>query len=606
MILGSFNVSGNTGRLPITKELVNKSLLSNLGFNPLSQEGFSGGFFMHERLPFSAGDFYYRDEASGLLALFSGSVYNRTELLPDCGAGADVPDPELIARLFMNEGPRFCRRLNGDFAAFIAEPGGKGAYLFRDHVGISPMAYVVEDDTLIFSSDITGLSRAISNGGMPDCEYLVSPFRFTDRRRAPESRVKKMPPGHYLHLTREGITLTGYWEPEKIRTERRMSYDAMLSELNDLVHDAVVIRCDSRFTAGAHVSNGIDSAVVAALARKEYGQHDIFYGYSWSPLRFGAAGVKYDERELVRRICEHTGLTPVFSEMSSDDFLRHVSDYYYNGGHFSEDSTLLQAAERGVNLLFSGWGGDEFISTGDRGIETDLLRRMKLKTFFKRSRIRHPRLFIHDMFYYVINPALGILDRRVARSLRNDARYLKKKFRRSRRRELRDFYFHTSRRQAHLRLLRLYHLQERCEYWTVNGYRNGIEYRYPLLDRRIIEFMLRLPSELLCEPGLYRPLLRIIDEDLLPDEIRNHTGKDDPVYWTYLQHLYSETAGRLPDEIDAWKLNPGLHFVDFDLLARDIKKHEAGQAEAADKVLFRALVYLKAIHEFVLKYREDE
>jgi asparagine synthase (glutamine-hydrolysing) len=590
----------------MTNDLVRKSLLNTLKFSSLSHEGLSGGFFMHERLPLNAADFYYLNEESGLQVLLSGAVYNRAELLPLCGAGPEASDPELIARLFMRDGPAFCRRLNGDFAIFIAEPGSKGAYLFRDHVGIRPLAYTMDGDTLIFSSDITGLSCAVSGGEEPDREYLMSPFRFTDRRKAPDARVKKMPPGHYLHFTPEGITLTCYWEPEKIKTDRRMKYDIMLSELRDIVHDAVAARCDRRFIAGAHVSNGIDSAVVATLARKEYIHQDLFHGFSWSPLLFTADGIKYDERELVRRLCEHAGIVPVFSVMSSPGFARHVSDYFYNNGHFPEENTLLQAAERGVNLLFSGWGGDEFISTGDRGIESDLLRGLHLGTFFRRSRIRHPRLFIRDMFYYVINPALGILDRRVARSFRDDARYLKKNYRKSSRREVRNFYFHTSRRQAHLRLLRLYHLQERCESWAVNGYRNGIEYRYPLLDRRIIEYMIRMPSELLCVPRLYRPLLRLIGEGVLPDEIRNHTGKDDPVYWAYLQHLWGESANRFMDEIKAWKANRALHFVDFDLLDRDIAKRKAGSSDVDDKFLSRALVYIKAIHEFIIKYRENE
>ncbi len=33
----------------------------------------------------------------------------------------------------------------------------------------------------------------------------------------------------------------------------------------------------------------------------------------------------------------------------------------------------------------------------------------------------------------------------------------------------------------------------------MNGFRKGVEYRYPLLDKRIIEYMLKVPSELLCK-----------------------------------------------------------------------------------------------------------
>ena len=152
----------------------------------------------------------------------------------------------------------------------------------------------------------------------------------------------------------------------------------------------------------------------------------------------------------------------------------------------------------GVNLLFSGWGGDEFISTGHSGIDLDLLRGFRFRTFFRRNPVSEPRKFIRRFLFYVLYPALHILDPRAARSFSRDARYIKKDFKRSDREAISSFYFHRSRRGMHLNVFRFYNLPERCESWHVMGFRKGVEYRYPLLDRRIIEYMLKVPSELLC------------------------------------------------------------------------------------------------------------
>ena len=123
------------------------------------------------------------------------------------------------------------------------------------------------------------------------------------------------------------------------------------------------------------------------------------------------------------------------------------------------------------------------------------------------------------MLYCIVFPALNILDRGTAESFRNDARYLKKPFRQSERSAIRDFHFNTSRRKFHLEMLRFYHLQERCESWFIMGYRNGIEYRYPLLDKRIIEYMLSVPSELLCKTDHFRPVIRELGEGILPSRM---------------------------------------------------------------------------------------
>ena len=130
------------------------------------------------------------------------------------------------------------------------------AYLFRDHVGIRPLAWTMEGDCLVFSTDATELCRAVSKESPADNEYFLNYFKYTDYRRTPDPRVKKLLPGHYISFGSEGLKEIKYWYPEAIRTQRKMSYDKMIADLSELLHDAVSIRCDSRFVAGAHVSGG--------------------------------------------------------------------------------------------------------------------------------------------------------------------------------------------------------------------------------------------------------------------------------------------------------------------------------------------------------------
>lgn len=454
-----------------------------------------------------------------------------------------------------------------------------------------------------FSSDITGLCRSFSGGKAIESEYLLGYFKYIDYRKTPDERVRKLLPGHFLSFSPSGVEITKYWEPEKIRIDKRLTHDQMLADLKSMLMDGVKLRCDNRFTAGAHVSSGLDSGIVSILARKDYVYQDDFFGFSWSPRDFAPEKAKYDERDIVIQSCRKSSINPLFSDMNETDFPGIVSSFYSNHGFFSEDKTIEQAVKVNANLIFSGWGGDEFISTGDRGIEIDLLSGLSPGIFFRRNNVRHPKKFVKYFLQYVLYPLLGILDPETAKSFRNDARYIKSPFKKSNRKAVRDFYFHASRRQLHLRMLSFYHLQERCEYWAINGFHNGIEYRYPLLDRRIIEYMLKVPSELLCKTDHFRPLLREISEGILPDEVRWNWSKNDPVYWEYIDSLFKSAAIQFMDEVNEWKLNPDLNFVDFDLLMTDVSNYKRDPASADSKVLFRALVYLKGIFEFVIAYR---
>lgn len=157
----------------------------------------------------------------------------------------------------------------------------------------------------------------------------------------------------------------------------------------------------------------------------------------------------------------------------------------------------------------------------------------------------------------------------------------------------------------HLKMLDFYHIQKRCEEWMINGYRRGVEYRYPLLDRRIVEFLMAVPTELLVKAGDYRPLLREMGRSLLPEDVRMNYGKNDPVSRSYTEKIYRDTAMRLTDEVAEWRSNPDISFFDFDLLSEDIQLFRESDDQNDAGVLFKGMVYIKAVHEFTRRYREN-
>lgn len=604
MISGCYSYSGNVSR---SFCLIHEAAFSQgLRYYPAEADGFRGGYYLHERLPSGSEDIYFHDPENDILVLFSGYIYNRGEIAGSSGFRTDDPEPVLAARMFLKEGPDFVRRLNGDFAIFICRPAGKQAYLFRDHAGIRPLSYSFRDGSLFFSSDNVELCRFLNADKGPDQFWLTGLFRYIDFFRTPSPEVERLPPGHYLKFSPGGTLLTKYWDPENIRTDRKMKYDTMLSDLTRLLEDSVAIRCDKRFSAGAHVSSGLDSAVVAALARKEYKSQSEFYGFSWSPSDFTTQDIPYDERDLVRSLCTSTGITPVFSDITPDRFISNLRRFFYNGGFYIEESVAEHASARGINLIFSGWGGDEFISTGDRGIETDLLWHLSFRTYFRRNPVRPVKKFVRYFLEYTLFPALGIMHPSITRAFARETRYLKRGYRRSERKALRNFYFHTSRRQMHLRYLKFYHLQARCETWTTMGYRSGIEYRYPLLDRRIIEYIIKVPSELLCHTDFFRPLLRILGEGIIPDDVRLNRSKKDHVFTAWWDKMITSSGLGLIDETGLWRQNPGLSFIDFNLLEGDITLYKSNHGNVDGLSLFRALVNIKVLHEFTVEFRRKQ
>jgi len=604
MIFGAFSHS-LPGSVSYLHYANNNEEIPGASVVPVRAAGFNGGYCLHSRLPYRSDDVFYSSNYH-IIVLLSGCIYNWHELNGKKAGSKKVPDAQKIAELFIEEGPDFVARLNGDFGICILLPDSKQIYLFRDHVGVRPLAWSLSRDMLFFSSDINMLSTQLCSGEPFNQNLLMGHFKYVDLRNTPCSKVKKLLPGHWLRFDEQGIEIREYWNPAMFLPDRTMTYDKMISDLGKLLEDAVKIRHDGRFIAGAHVSGGLDSGVVAALARKACTSQPQFCGFSLSPISFEADKVRYDERELVRKLCRMAGIRPVFSDMTLSDFKGYIASYASNQGYFVEDKVLDQARGLGVNLLFSGWGGDEFISTGSRSIEADLFWGMQLGTFFRRNPVRRHHRLLNVIIKAVLLPSLGIIDRDLSRTMKMEARYLLKEFKRSNTEALKNFFMHSSRRSHHIGMLRHYHLQERCEIWSVNGWKRGIEYRYPLLDRRIIEYMLTIPSILLCGKPEPRPLLRTLGKGLIPEEILHNKSKVDPVYREFIGYMFAEAGREMAGETILWRSNPDLAFVDFDTLERDLSRHNDNPAGIDVRKLFRTVVIIKALHEYTLWYHQQQ
>ena len=125
MIIGSLSFSPNENTATVAERVRNATDNCGLIFHELIRQYFKGGYYLHPRLPYNPADLCYSDEARDIVVLLSGSVHNRQELYHLLQITIPVTDSELIASLFLYEGPEFVKRLNGDFAVFILQPKKK-------------------------------------------------------------------------------------------------------------------------------------------------------------------------------------------------------------------------------------------------------------------------------------------------------------------------------------------------------------------------------------------------------------------------------------------------------------------------------------------------
>ena len=611
MIYGRFNENPSEDVLSSAERL--KRVISWPGSvtTEINYGSFQGGFLYDPRLPYLKEDFIFIDHEKSILVLLSGTIYNQEEIIKRLNQNIrTLRAPELILKAFTAWGKDFVKKLNGDFAIFIYEKKSSAIHLFRDHLGNRTLAFTVVNNTFWFASDALGLCKAIYPHDKIDEAYLDNQLVQTglgslpllaDYTLLPNKEVFKVLPAHYVSFADLKTTQAKYWFPEDLHEIKELDFETALKEIKTLVADAVKIRCDKRYTASAHISGGLDSGVVASLARKEYSEQKEFFGFCWTSEKTANGEIDYDERILVKKLAEHIDISPVFVNIKTEDYKKFFSGWRNETDLFYEEKVRAKATQKGVNLILSGWGGDEFLSINNIGIDSDLFFKFQWRSFFRKNPISSPKKLLITLIYNVLLPAVSLRFYSQKKTLSSYSSYIKPG-KKEKPRTINDLYFWRSRKDMHLRYLYNYHLTERTEDWTINGCRNGIEYRYPLLDKRIIEFMFKIHSRLLFKNGLSRILIREIGKGMLPREISSTLSKNDPVRIDHLFALKDEVCRELFNEIQDYKSNPAIDFIDLDLLERDIEDFTKGTSDERPSEKFEILLFLKKAHEFSKAY----
>ncbi|MEW6364182.1 MAG: asparagine synthase-related protein [Acidobacteriota bacterium] len=467
---------------------------------------------------------------------------NRAELLDGLGLGSpsDRPltDPEIILAAYAAWGEECPARLLGDFAFVVWDVTERKLVCVRDQIGIGPFYYYLSDSRFVFASDLRAVAAHPAVPRRLNESAVALHLRYVHYVMPRETflaNVFKLLPAHVLSVTADGVRERAYWTPESAPAIRLPDEPAYTERMGELLNEAIRCRLRSLHPLGAHVSGGLDSSAVASIAVCQLGkQGRTLAGFSWlwppTPSD-DPNGPGYAARRVasaLRITLEEVKITPrsVRTGLDQDISLDGYTDLWY------EPLVRAEARARDIRVLLSGYGGDEAVSYDGRGFLAELLLKGRWQRLARliaaRSRgAPHPwRRALGTLYSQVWLQALPAwaplvrsgadlrrMDRLtgISREFAARTRTLQSGLRDNRRGDV-----HA--RQAHC--LMRGHLQARIEVWSTQGARDGIEYRYPLLDRRLIEFCLGVPGELFFGTQQGRHLFRQALADVLPDDVR--------------------------------------------------------------------------------------
>ena len=379
--------------------------------------------------------------------------------------------------------------------------------------------------------------------------------------------IKQVPPAHFLDVSRETISLTRYWQLDRAKIgTRRCSPAEAAREMRRLVGEAVRCRLPQSGETGAHLSGGLDSSAIAVLAARELRQHgQRLHAYSFLDRQRNDIRLE-DESEFVQEVLKQEGdidWTPIRppSGPPMERAPMDVDNLMSLRPEAPESQVCARAEEQGVGVILSGWGGDEGATFNGRGAFAELFLRGRWRSLVREvSALKRERGWsVPDILYrevagYLVPKAIVRLARRVAGKAA-DATEI---YQRSMTIDIRHYAAVTAEglrpaadgRENRWRLMTSPNIALRAEIWAQTGARHGVAYAFPLLDRRVVEFSLSLPSELFVRDGFRRRPFRDAMTDVLPPRVRLRHNKNIPFPSNML--ILTEQKSELIARVDSY------------------------------------------------------
>ena len=310
-------------------------------------------------------------DLSGEYAIvFNGEIFNyrdlKTELLAEGVQFRTQSDTEVLLYAYIRWGASALNKLNGFFALAIYHLPSLTLFLARDRYGVKPLLYYVDNERLVFASEM----KAMVAAQVPQALDTTSLFTYLQLNYVPQpytifQKVQHLPPGTCMSIDLRTVKIEQhpyyhipYLPPANLPHQ---TYEAAQQELIRLIDDSVRLRLIADVPLGAFLSGGIDSSVIVALASRHTQHLNTFsIGFKDEPL--------FNETHYARLVADKYKTNHTEFLLTTDDLLQHLFDTLdYLDEPFADSSALAvnilsKHTRRQVTVALSGDGADELFA----------------------------------------------------------------------------------------------------------------------------------------------------------------------------------------------------------------------------------------------------
>src|SRR6056297_1513896 len=495
----------------------------------------------------------------------------------------NISEHELILRCFQKWDKGCPQYLTGDFTFAIWDIEKNELFCARDHFGVKPFNYYFDKDQFIFSTEIRGILSQKELNLSIDQQFIADSLSIikSEHFRSTFKEIKKLPPAHSLHLKNGKLTVAKYWELKPAETIFKNEND-YLTRFKNLLFQAVQRRLQDPVNYGAELSGGIDSSSITSIAAENVSLKT--FSHVMPEEQIGKIHPFKDEKKYIKLLTNFCNIKDCrFFVTSEEKGIVHALEnslllnkciVQQNFSVFS-DQLYQTAGEQNTQVLLSGFGGDEVVTSKSGSYLKEIINK---KTFTKDLKeqgysafsiiLAKLKLRLKTTFPQLTGIFIQLLKGKKWWVAKYENLAINPAFNRRQKIKTRYLNYYKAIRKDNLvdqsiERITHPHVAQRLEYSSLAAKQFGLEYRYPLLDKDLIEFYLSIPPRLKAQNGVLRYAIRQAMAGYLPDEIRWRNDKSGATIPTVFLRTLKD-KGKTMEIITRTKTNPKItQYIDM-------------------------------------------
>lgn len=516
--------------------------------------------------------------------VFNGEIYNYIELrkeLEDTGIIFKTrTDSEVLLNAYIHWGDKCLHRFNGMWAFIIYDRIEKKIFASRDRYGVKPFYYTIDQNRLIFGSEIPVILAALGRKPAPNYQAIFDFLVFNRTDQTEDTffaGIKKLQHGSKLSI--ENLSLSAaevtiskwYILPQNLKSPFQSP-----EEYRSLFSSAVGLRLRSDVPVGVCLSGGLDSSSIVSTLMKDHDKKDLnTFSAVYRKDQFGDESKfihEYDSR-LHNMFFTTPDATTLYNDLNY--FVKAHAEPIPSTSPYAQYK-VMELAQKKVVVTLDGQGADEqlagyhyFFGLFFKDLMLNFHLGLLGKEMLAYVKTHHSAFGLKSFAYFLLPEKLrtqsrvsekGYLNREFVKQYKNQNTIAG------------NLYASQSLQEALLDHFE-YKLEHLLKWEDRNSMFFSLEARTPFLDYRLVERTLSLQGTDVIKNGITKHILREAMKGILPETIRLRQDKigfgtpqdewfREPVFQNLILSLLNTESFRSRNLIDHTK---ALHFYQLHL-----------------------------------------